>query len=376
VTPVDVELLVEVTHMRVDGVDRQVQFAGDLLNREAGGQEAQYPHLGLTQRLAEDPRLGRLGAAFRADLARVVDQPQDAGDDDGVFGRLLGVPCHELGRRVKYERVQHPIGLGESQGAVQRAAGGGLVPGRIAGDGLEQQHLHHPGRVIERDGAGDDGGEREDCRLGIVLMQPQRRDDGPHRRGVELVLAQVGQGLPDRTGLAREDAGVEVVRAHPGHADVRGAEQSGEALGGLEFIQRPVRMAARELERGPDPVEAHAGRWLELGGEDLLGAIEPASRLGQVSLIELGPAELRVGHADHRMVAPAVPGGHLDDLPAALRAPLDRLAVDDAGTVREPEKFQIGPAELPRQPHPLVKVVFRLHVAEGPRLGHAQADQR
>jgi hypothetical protein len=63
-TPVDVELLVEVTHVRVDGVHRQVQLSGDFLNREAGGQIAQHSNLGLAQRLAEDPRRGGRGAAF------------------------------------------------------------------------------------------------------------------------------------------------------------------------------------------------------------------------------------------------------------------------------------------------------------------------
>ena len=136
---------------------------------------------------------------------------------------LLGVPPDELRRRVKYERVHHAVGLGQVQGAVQGAAGGGLVPGRFAGDGLKEKHFHHPGRVVERDGAGDDGDEGEDCRFRIVLMKPQGRDDGTHGRGVALLLAELGQGRLDGPGLAREDAGMEVVRAHPGNADVRGA---------------------------------------------------------------------------------------------------------------------------------------------------------
>ena len=71
-TLVDVELLVEMPDVRVDGVHRQVQLRGDFLNREAGGQEAQHSNLGLAQRLA-DPRLGGGGAALRPDLTRVVD---------------------------------------------------------------------------------------------------------------------------------------------------------------------------------------------------------------------------------------------------------------------------------------------------------------
>jgi DNA-binding transcriptional regulator YdaS (Cro superfamily) len=81
-------------------------------------------------------------------LARVVDQSQDAGDHDAVRRGLLGVPPHELRRRVKYERVQHAVGLGEVQGAVQSADCRDPVPGCIAGDGLEQKYLHHPGRVV------------------------------------------------------------------------------------------------------------------------------------------------------------------------------------------------------------------------------------
>ena len=54
-------------------------------------------------------------------------------------------------------------------------------------------------------------------------MKPQGRDDGTHGRGVVLLLAELGQGRLDEPGLARKDAGMEVVRAHPGNADVRGA---------------------------------------------------------------------------------------------------------------------------------------------------------
>jgi hypothetical protein len=73
VTLVDVELLVEMPDVGLDGVHRQVQLGGDFLNREAGGQEAQHSDLGLAQRLAQDPRLGGGGAARRPGLARVVD---------------------------------------------------------------------------------------------------------------------------------------------------------------------------------------------------------------------------------------------------------------------------------------------------------------
>ena len=123
-------------------------------------------------------------------------------------------------------------------------------------------------------------------------------------------------------------------------------------------------------------METHAGRWLKVSAGGLLGAIEPSPRLFQVPLIELSTAELRVSDGDHRLLAPAVPGGHLDHLQAALLPQLDRLAVEDPSTVRAPEKFQIGPAEFPRQLHPLVKVAFRLDMPERPRLGHAEADQR
>ena len=113
---------------------------------------------------------GWAAAARRGDLTWPAwSTAQDAGDDDAVLGGLPGIPPDELRRRVKDERVQHAVGLGQLQGAVQGAAGGGLVPGRIAGDGVKEKHFHHPGRVVERDGAGDDGDEGEDCCLRIVL---------------------------------------------------------------------------------------------------------------------------------------------------------------------------------------------------------------
>ena len=45
-----------------------------------------------------------------------------------------------------------------------------------------------------RDGAGDDGRERDSGRLRIVVGQPQRRDDGAHDRGMALLVVHLGQG--------------------------------------------------------------------------------------------------------------------------------------------------------------------------------------
>jgi hypothetical protein len=56
--------------------------------------------------------------------------------------------------RVKEERREHGLGLGEIERAGERVPGGGWVAEGVAGDGLQQENLYQPcmGRQHE-DGA-------------------------------------------------------------------------------------------------------------------------------------------------------------------------------------------------------------------------------
>jgi len=60
VAAVHAELVVQVTHVGLDRVRRQVQLVGDLRGRQLGGQVAQDPGLGVAERLAQPLRSGRL----------------------------------------------------------------------------------------------------------------------------------------------------------------------------------------------------------------------------------------------------------------------------------------------------------------------------
>ena len=95
----------------------------------------------------------------------------------------------------------------------------------------------------------------------------------------------------------------------------------------------------------------------------------------QPSLPDQRGAECHVGDAGGRLLAPAVPLGQLDRLPA--RAPLQR---EDRKTrrhrpVRQAEELEIGPPDPAGQGDALLQVPVRLLGPRGPDLGDAQADQ-
>jgi hypothetical protein len=73
---VRIELVVDVTHVRSDGVLRQIELIGDLRHGQVGGQVAQDAGLGLAERLTQALRCGgRDGGP-----ARPGEQAQDVGD--------------------------------------------------------------------------------------------------------------------------------------------------------------------------------------------------------------------------------------------------------------------------------------------------------
>src|SRR6516162_11569528 len=138
VAAVGAELVVEVAHVRPDGVRRQVELVGDLRRGQVGGQVAQDTGLGLAERFAQSSRLaGWCGGAVRPRRARPGEQAQDAGDLDRVRGALPGLPLEQLRRRVDEERQEHAVELGEIEGALESAPGGGRVAERVAGDRLQ-----------------------------------------------------------------------------------------------------------------------------------------------------------------------------------------------------------------------------------------------
>ena len=77
-------------------------------------------------------------------------------------GALPGVALEQPRRRVQQEREDRAVGLGEIEGALQGAPGGGLVAERVAGDRLQQEGLPPPRPDGPRPGsrAVQDGRER------------------------------------------------------------------------------------------------------------------------------------------------------------------------------------------------------------------------
>jgi hypothetical protein len=160
----------------------------------------------LAERFAQSSRLaGWSGGAVRPLRARPGEQAQDAGDLDGVRGALPGVALEQLRRRVDEERQEHAVELGEIEGALEGAPGGGRVAERVAGDRLQQECSHHPGRMDPDSGdrAVDDGRERGGRRLRVVLGEPQRRQGGAHFCALALVLVQPYEGGFDPAGFSQ-----------------------------------------------------------------------------------------------------------------------------------------------------------------------------
>ena len=119
-------------------------------------------------------------------------------------------------RGVEQEREQQAFRLGEIEGALEGAPGGGPVAERVAGDRLEQERLNYPEMgVRQRDGAVDDGRERLRRRLRIVLGEPQHRDSVAHFPAVALLLVQPGQGLFDAPRFTDPHERLQQVRSQP-----------------------------------------------------------------------------------------------------------------------------------------------------------------
>jgi hypothetical protein len=110
---VGAELGVQVAHLRLDGVERDVQFAGDFRPRQVGRQVAQYAQFALAQRLHRQPRpRGRRRGSVSG------QQAEDLSDQGGVGGAVLGLTFQQTRNRVQQEWHQRAVGLGEVEGVL------------------------------------------------------------------------------------------------------------------------------------------------------------------------------------------------------------------------------------------------------------------
>ena len=93
------KLGVEVPHVRLDGVRRQVDLGRDLWHREVGRQVAEDAALTLAERLAQSV----LSAVRRCGFPS-GQQVQNFGDQRGVRGATSGMALEQSRRRVDEER--------------------------------------------------------------------------------------------------------------------------------------------------------------------------------------------------------------------------------------------------------------------------------
>src|ERR1700730_11784891 len=112
------ELVVQVAHVGLDRVGRQVQLVGDLRRGELGGQVPQHPRLGVAERFAQVLRPGRRRAGLPAG-----QHIQDLGDQASVRGAMPAMAVEQFGCRVVQEREEQAFW----RGAVER-----LLEARLA----------------------------------------------------------------------------------------------------------------------------------------------------------------------------------------------------------------------------------------------------
>jgi hypothetical protein len=197
-----------------------------------------------------------------------------------------------------------------------------------------------------RDRAGDDGRERDSGCLRIVAGQPKRRDYGTHNRGVELLFAHLGQGGFYTIGLSHPHEDLQEICSHPRIVCVRGMQLCGQRLGGPNRIQRPFWPAPDQLKDGAGPIHIYPGGRLEFYPEGAPSAAEPPLRLLELALANHDAGELSIGDAGDRLLAPTMPLGQLDRLPAQLRA--GRIGAEAHGcrAVGQAGELKVGAPDL------------------------------
>src|SRR5580704_12062764 len=168
------ELVVQVPHVRPDRVHRHVKLAGDLRRGKAALQEAQDPGLGLAQWLGQVLSWARGWRRWRPPAQHADDLP----DQRGVRGALPGMAFKQLRHRVQQEREEEAIRLGEMEPSLEGSSGGLPLTERVPGARLQQESRDLPHLMGSRNRGAEDGRERGDRRLRVVLGEAQRSQGG------------------------------------------------------------------------------------------------------------------------------------------------------------------------------------------------------
>ena len=202
VAAVRTELGVQVAHVGLDRVRRDVQFGRDLRHGQIRGQVAQHAEFAVAQRLEQPLRPGGRRRGHSSG-----EQAADLHEQRGVRGAVPGVALEEARRGMEQERPERAVGLRQVQRALEGAPGGGRVAERVPGDRLQQESLSQPGPPRDGSGAVQDRREGGGGRVRVVLGEPQRRGGNADLPVTAARFAEVGQDLPGAFGLAQSYQG-------------------------------------------------------------------------------------------------------------------------------------------------------------------------
>ena len=126
-----------------------------------------------------------------------------------MFGAVPGVALQQPRRTVDEEREEHAIGLGDIEGTLERAPGGGPVAECVPDDRLQHENVNQPVRPGHGGGAVQNRRQRGGRRARVVLGQPQHRLGDAGLAAVAVLVTQAAQGLLGAVDVAQAHQGVQ-----------------------------------------------------------------------------------------------------------------------------------------------------------------------
>ena len=124
-------------------------------------------------------------------------------------------------------RQEDAVGLGDIEGTLERAPGGGPVAECVPRDRLQHESANQPVRPGHGSGAVQDRRQRGGRRARVVLGQPQHRLGDADLAAVAVLVTQAAQGLLGALRVAQAHQGVQ--QQCPRRRDEITAVRGGEA---------------------------------------------------------------------------------------------------------------------------------------------------